>query len=701
MRMIYVGGVVCFLVVGGLSSLASGQSQPAPTQSALGTIFSPRCAPPARTMGMVQRNFLDLVEVSRARLQVALVVDGTDSMGTELDGIRQSLHQMVEDLSRYRDTVSFQLVVFRDEGSPSGAIEFPLDAANFEFTSDSDRLKSAIDRIHAESGAPYFPELIDVGINEALTKLNWSRDEDTTRWLMVLSDAPPFDEGFDEPEAKASRHFATSQLIATANRLAIKINCILCTSRSEDEKIQQQVLAKTQQFMSRLTTETGGLMLDLSYPDIRDALQKAAEVQRVTYQPIGQITREAIDQERQLAEQQKSLLAEGQRSRIAILPHMPLDNLSFDPSLESVQVSTELRHRLRCVPGAELKSPLAVERHAAILQARGVRGPQLLQSLATALNVDYVVWGNVTRVEGNLEIHSAIYDRVTGKDIVSDLVRTGPQLPVTEVTGRLVQALQEKVVAGNLDVRLAAAFRQVTPGSAAEVRLISPVAQTAAGRTELLTGFEILEKALAYPVGDNQAEPLLAQARTSLEKARDEDQQNPLAYLLLANCCFNEAQALKREGKDAEAAPLLQEFSQAMSIAYRFRREAKFDYLRLEIEADYALLVSKDFPAAVKSYEELTKISPDTPLHTALRAHWMLAGIRSGDWGVAESPAAASLVDEAQARAHLIQILAHWADSSEADFIRHNLRWDDEAGKNRFEYLPRINASAAEAVVGT
>ncbi|MHB0955522.1 MAG: vWA domain-containing protein [Pirellulaceae bacterium] len=650
---------------------------------------------------MVQRNFLDLVEVSRPHLQVALVVDGTESMGTELEGIRRSLRQMVEDLSRYKEQVSFQLVIFRDEGSPSGAIVFPLEVPRHGFTSDIERLRAAIDQIQAESGAPYFPELIDLGINEALTKLDWSRDDATSRWLMVLSDAPPFDEGFAEQEAKASRQFATSQLIATANRLAVKINCILCTSRPEDGDIQKQALSKTQQFMSRLTTDTGGLMLDLSYQDIREALEKAAQIERVSYQKIGQITREAIDNERQLVEQQKTLLAEGQRSRIAILPHMPLDKLSFDPSLEPVQVSAEMRLRFRSIPGAEVKSALAVERHAAILQARGVRGAQLLQSLANALNVDYVVWGTVARVEGNLEIQSAIYDRVTGNPIVSDLVRTGPQLPVTEVTGRLAKDMQEKIVRGNLDVRLAAAFRQVVPGSAAEMRLISPVAQTAPARTDLLMGFELLEKSLAYPAGDSQAEPLLTQARSHLEKAREEDQQNPLAYLLLANCCFNQAQALTRQGRESEAAPHMQQFSQALSIANRFRREAKFDYLRLEIEADYALLISKDFPAAAKIYGELAKISPDTPLHTALRAHWMLAGIHSGDWGVAGTPAAQALVNEAEARGHLIQILAHWPESSEGEFIRHNLRWDDKAGENQFEYLPRVNESAAKAVVGT
>ncbi len=700
-RFICLQAAVCFLLGGGLSDFAAAQSPPSSAESALATIFSPRRAPTAKTMGLVQRNFLDLVEVSRARLQVALVVDGTESMGAELDGIRRSLNQMVEDLDRYKDQVSFQLVVFRDEGSPSGTVAFPLEMPGHAFTSDGPRLHAAIEQIKAESGAPYYPELVDLGIYEALAKLEWSRDEDTSRWLIVFGDAPPFDEGFEEKETKAARRFATSQLIANANRLAVNINCVLCTSRSEDRDIHDEVLAKTRQFMSRLTTETGGLMLDLSYPDIRNALEKAAQAQRVSYQKIGQVTREDIDRERQRAQQQKTLLAASGRSRMAILPHMPLDELSFDPSLEPVQVSAELRHRFRSIPGTEVKSPLAVERHAAILKARGVRGTQLLQSLANALNVDYVVWGTVSRVQGNLEIESAIYDRVTGNQIVSDLVRTTPQLPLTEVTGRLANDLKDKVVGGNLDLRLAAAFRQVNPGSPAETRLISPVAQTAPARTELLAGFELLEKALAYGAGDDQAEPLLTEARNRLEKARDEDQQNPLAYLLLANCCFNQAQAMLGQGKEAEAAEHLKAFSQALSVAHRFRREAKFDYLRLEIEADYTLLIGKDFPAAVKLYEELAKISPDTPLQTALRAHWMLAGIHSGDWGVAEVPSGRPLIDEAEARGHLIQILAHWPDSSEAEFIRHNLRWDDSAGENRFEYLPRVNESAAKGVVGT
>ena len=72
-RFICLQAAVCFLLGGGLSDFAAAQSPPSSAESALATIFSPRRAPTAKTMGLVQRNFLDLVEVSRARLQVALV----------------------------------------------------------------------------------------------------------------------------------------------------------------------------------------------------------------------------------------------------------------------------------------------------------------------------------------------------------------------------------------------------------------------------------------------------------------------------------------------------------------------------------------------------------------------------------------------------------------------------------------------------
>jgi hypothetical protein len=52
------------------------------------------------------------------------------------------------------------------------------------------------------------------------------------------------------------------------------------------------------------------------------------------------------------------------------------------------------------------------------------------------------------------------------------------------------------------------------------------------------------------------------------------------------------------------------------------------------------------------------------------------------------------LINKERARGHLIQVLAHWPESAEAAFIKINLRWSDEKGRNQFEHLPRQNSAA-------
>jgi hypothetical protein len=227
--------------------------------------------------------------------------------------------------------------------------------------------------------------------------------------------------------------------------------------------------------------------------------------------------------------------------------------------------------------------------------------------------------------------------------------------------------------------------------------VLNPVARTVGARTSLLAGFETLERSLAFATGDADGAQLLQQAQVQLEQAVAEDATNPLGFALLGSCLLNQARAAAQAGDDAQAQSLAKASGAALRKANRFRTEAEFAYIKREIEADYALLVTKDYEQAIAAYEELSGTSPDTPLHTALRANWMLAGIYSGDWGIAE--AAPEVLDSEKAKQHLVNILAHWTDSSEADFIRKNLRWDGELGENRFQHFPRVNEDTAEAFV--
>ncbi|MBB76000.1 MAG: hypothetical protein CMJ75_15950 [Planctomycetaceae bacterium] len=698
-------------VVLGQGTTFSQDANPDSTKAVLETIFSPRRAPRARTMGLVQRSFLDLLEVARPKLEMALVIDGTESMGTAIVGIRHALRQMVEDLQRYKADVSFQIVVFRDEGAPSGVSSFPLHTPQIarqgggklrSFTSDQNVLREGVEQIQIESGAPYFPELIDLGIHQALTELNWSHASDVSRWILVFGDAPPFDEGFVEAGSKARRRVATQQLISTAKRLDVRISSVLCNSRNQDLVSYRGVLPKTQQFMNRLATDTGGLMLDLSYADIRNAIEDAARIQRVRYRKIGALTQESIEAARTQATERRTSVAEPRRLRMAVLPHVSLVDLqsagAFDPARTEVQIAAELRHHFRAVPGAELASSLAVERQVMRFKSQGIRGADLLPALATALRVDYLIWGSVVEMEGRLQIQSVIYQQATGKELIRHTVRSSAQLPVVEVMSSLMNRLVDKAIESGTDPRLAAALELIGAGSLAEHRLLQPVTETLSARAPLLHGFELLEKALAYPAGSTDGALLLRQSRRALELAQRADQQNPLVALLLANVAFNEGQALLRGGQEDAARVHWERSSRWLKSAFARRQQSRFSYLRWEIEADYALLIKKDFAGATRIYERLAETRAENPLHTTLRAHWMLAGIHSGDWGVAHAPDAAMLIDGALVRHHLTQILAHFEESNEAAFIRRQLRWDDRNGKNRFEHFPRIHDAVAEQI---
>ncbi len=652
---------------------------------ALESIFNPRRAPEQKTMGLLQRSFLDLVESSQQALEIALVVDGTDSMASDIEAVRKSLRNMVADLRNYKgDKVSFAVVVFRDSGAPSGEASLLLN----QFTNDVTLVEQAFQRLTPETGAPYFPELADLGVHEALSKLNWSDAEDVTRWLILFADAPPYDADFvdSETDSGARRRYDTDLLVDLAQREHVQISCVLCTSRQEEQAVYEQVLDRTRAFMSALATGTDGLMLDLSYPDIRAALVEAAKKQRVEHARIGQITREQVEQARQAAEQDKLVTAPTGRLRIAILPHLPLANMSFDPDEGAVQLATELRQKFQLIPRVEVSSPVDIDRALRRLRSANVPEGELLATLASRLRADYVVWGNYRSALDIVRIQTAIYSPSSETPLVEAKTVTQASYPETMLAGDLVTQLVRGASTLKRVEQLVAAVNLMPGGINSNRELIIPVANSVEARSDLLAGFEALEQALAYAIDSSEGHDLVERAAASLTKASEEDVRNPFAHLLLANCLFNQAQRAAAQGKSEQAEIAIRDFNEALKRAYRERDRAEHSFIKQEIEADYNLLVKKDYEAALQLYQQLAQVNSDSKLHAALRAHWMLAGIRSGDWNVPEN-----LIDTKEARTHLVAILAYWPDSSEAQFIKRALRWSEEKGRNEFEHFPKEN----------
>ncbi len=77
-------------------------------------------------MAVLQRTSL-LDQVAQCRtLELALVIDATESMSDQLDGVRDAMAKMMEDLDRAMgNRFSVQIVLYRDQGAGDLQIEFP------------------------------------------------------------------------------------------------------------------------------------------------------------------------------------------------------------------------------------------------------------------------------------------------------------------------------------------------------------------------------------------------------------------------------------------------------------------------------------------------------------------------------------------------------------------------------------------------
>ena len=398
--------IVALMVTG---SSVWGEPPESPVESALVTLFSPQRAPREKTMGLLQRSFLDLAEESRSSLEIAFVIDGTSSMGESLIGVQQALSQMLDDLALYKSNdLAFQLVIFRDEGAPSGAVSFPLQVPERRFTHDREALRDALQRVEGETGAPYFPELVDVGLHSALRELNWSDDPDKSRWVFLFTDAPPFDPNFAEEENEARRHVDTQLLVDYARQKGIKVNCVLCTSREKDRVAYERGLDQARDFMNQLASGTEGVMLDLSYPDIRRVIEEAARKPLAPQARVGTISRRDIDAARRAAAESKSPLTPSRRLKLAVLPYTDLDQAPDRASDPAVQFATEMREIWRRA-GADVANPRLVTQAMVSLRRRGIEGEGLVQAVAQFLKSDYVVWGRYDTRQGTTKLSTAFF----------------------------------------------------------------------------------------------------------------------------------------------------------------------------------------------------------------------------------------------------------------------------------------------------
>jgi Mg-chelatase subunit ChlD len=166
------------------------------------------------------------------KVEVVFCLDTTGSMGGLIDGAKQKIWAICNQIAAGKPSpeVKVGLVAYRDRRDAYVTKVFDL-------TDDLDAVHANLKTFQAQGGGD-FPESVNQALDEAVTKVKWSTDDDTLRIIFLVGDAPPHMDYADDV-----KYPETCQ---KACKKGIIVNTIQCGDNADTAKYWKDICTKAE-----------------------------------------------------------------------------------------------------------------------------------------------------------------------------------------------------------------------------------------------------------------------------------------------------------------------------------------------------------------------------------------------------------------------------------------------------------------------
>jgi Mg-chelatase subunit ChlD len=350
---------VCVLVA---AACGGQQARPETPDDTVLQMAAPAPAAPPDTAFVQQPKTAPVAAADRPKLEVVFALDTTGSMSGLIDGAKQKIWSIADELASAQPTPELRigLIAYRDRGDSYVTQRFPL-------TDDIDVIYQQLHSLHADGGGDE-PESVNQALYEAVHGTPWSQDTRTYRAVFLVGDAPPHMDYQDDVKY--------TDTVREAAERGIVVNTVQCGNSESTRAIWAAIADNTRGSYAAIQQDGG--MLQIAAP-MDDEINRLNAALSATVVPYGEA--EQVESTRRKASMAAAAPAAASASRHAYLGKkgggvvtgrgdLVDDVKSGRVKLESLKPS-ELPAELRDLDTAERKVVLAKQgAERAKLQAR-------------------------------------------------------------------------------------------------------------------------------------------------------------------------------------------------------------------------------------------------------------------------------------------------------------------------------------------